>query len=69
MHLHDSDVPQTGTTSTKICELLDAAQQVPKKSHHSQKTTDKADVKSTDAESTDRGGDDTSISTADLQPM
>ncbi len=68
--LTELDIATDATISTKICELLEAAQPVPKKSHHSQKTTDEADVKMTDPESTDGCGDDESISiAAGLQPM
>ena len=55
-----------GTTLTKICELLEAAEPVPKKSDHLQKNADDADVEMTDADGTDSGGDDKSISSADL---
>jgi hypothetical protein len=47
------------TTLTKICELLESAQPVPKKSHHSQKNADDTDVEMTDAGG---GGDDKPIS-------
>ena len=53
------------TTLTKICELLEAAQPVPKKSHHSQKNADDTDVEMTDAGG---GGDDKPISSRTCSP-
>ena len=58
-HPMDPDFGSDLAMDMPICELLEAAQPVPKKSHRSQKNADDTDVEMTDAGG---GGDDKPIS-------